>query len=111
MGQTNHETPKTIQATMEPSSDLRVFLATKSPAAGKIHFYSSGRIVPLRNFQRIFTNQEHQFSWHHGNTHDGTSSMYQNWNEVGRLSDHEITSSKLETFLTRQRPILQFQFF
>ena len=28
MGQTNHETPRTIQATMEPSSDLRGFLAT-----------------------------------------------------------------------------------
>ena len=31
MGQTNHETPKTIQAIMEPSSDLRAFLATLCP--------------------------------------------------------------------------------
>ena len=77
MGQTNHETPKTIQATMEPSSDLRAFLATLCRQSLK-HLEKSNVILQVTR-------------------------------EAGRLTDYGISCSKLETFLTRQRPILQFQ--
>ena len=37
--------------------------------------------------------------WDHGNSHDPASPVYQDWNEVSRLANDRITSSKLETFL------------
>ena len=49
--------------------------------------------------------------WDHGNSHDRASPVYQDWNEVSRLANDRITSSKLATFLARQRPVLQFQLF
>ena len=64
----------------------------------------------LQNFQRVFANQQ-QFSWHHGKTHDCTSSMYQNWNDVGRLANNGSPAPKHDTFLTMKRPALQFQSF
>ena len=99
---------------LEPSSDLRGFLATLCPQNLQ-HVENPDVVLQVRscfqNFQRVLTHQQHQFLWYHGNTHDCTSSVYQNWNEGGRLTGYGITCSKLETFLTRQRPILQFQLF
>ena len=111
MGQTNRETPKTIQATMEPSSGLRGFLATLCPQnlqhLEKLKCYSSGHIALPKLSACPY---QSSISFPGTKQNYCTSSMYQNWNEVGRLADYGITCSKLETFLTWQRPTLHFSF-
>ena len=57
------------------------------------------------------TLNRHSRCWDHGNSDDRGSPVYQDWNEVSRMANDRITSSNLETFLARQRPVLQFQLF
>ena len=92
-----------------PAQLPRNTLPWKSPAPGKCQYYSFGQIVlPILPACLCL---QHQFSWHHGNSHDCASSVYHDWNEVICLAQYRITSSKLETFLARQRPVLQCQLF
>ena len=114
MVQTYHRTPKMNQAIVEPPSVLRDSRGTR--CLGNLQHPGNANIILsvkscFQYFQRVFAYQQHQFSWHHGNSHDCASSVYHDWNEVICLAQYRITSSKLETFLARQRPVLQCQLF
>ena len=39
------------------------------------------------------------------------ASCVENWNGESRLANYKITCSKIETILTKQRPVIQFQLF
>ena len=89
----------------------RSTLPWKSPAPGKIPtlFFRSNLVRPIlatclcQSTASVFLAR-----W---NSHECARSVYHNWYEVSCPTQYWIPSSKPETFLARQRPILQFQLF
>ena len=114
MGQMNHETPMTVMATVEPSNVLRDSRATLYPAnrqhLEKYQYCSSSQIV-LPTLSMCLCLSAALIFLAPRDSLDHVSPLYEDWNEVSRLAQYRITSSKFESFLARQRPVLQFQLF
>ena len=110
MGQTNHETPKTNQATVEPSGVLRDFLATLCRESLQ-HPKMSNVILQV---QIVLPTLSACLCQSAGTTETRMTAQapcIKTGRKQACLAQYRITSSKLESFLARYRPVLQFELF